>query len=124
MIVGPSHLLGQLLAVLVASFSSKGRRLSSLLVAASQLLDPPLVKVTGADTTKLRLEWPTIPNATGYTLEISPTPPQKHGPFSAQEHPTQTHWINGLTPGTSYLVSVTATGSIVKFSRSEDQKSP
>jgi Fibronectin type III domain len=76
-------------------------------------LDTPLVKVVDADTTTLKLTWPTVANATGYTLELSPKPKPSAslGPFSQQAGAIQSHTITGLTPGTSYLASVTATGS-------------
>tara|TARA_R110001599_G_scaffold353826_1_gene599245 strand:- start:16401 stop:18848 length:2448 start_codon:yes stop_codon:yes gene_type:complete len=74
-------------------------------------LDTPLVKVAGANNTTLELSWPTIANATGYTLALSPQPSASQGPFSPQTGATQSQTITGLTPGTSYLLSVTATGS-------------
>jgi hypothetical protein len=74
-------------------------------------LDTPLVKVAAADNTTLNLTWPTIASATGYTVELSPQPSASQGPFSPQAGATQSQTITGLTPETSYLVSVTATGT-------------
>ena len=74
-------------------------------------LDTPLVSVSSADTTTLDLSWPTVPNATGYTVELSPDPSQANGPFDQQSGPSQSRTISGLTPGTAYLVSVAATGT-------------
>jgi len=74
-------------------------------------LDTPLVQVVSADKTTLHLSWPTIANATGYTLELSPKSSAGQGLFTPQTGAMQSQTITGLTPGTSYLVSVTATGS-------------
>jgi len=74
-------------------------------------LDTPLVKVTDAHKTTLDLTWPTIPNATGYTLHVSPSPSEANGPFSQQAGATQSQPIKGLKPDTAYLISVTANGS-------------
>lgn len=74
-------------------------------------LDTPLVKVMSAEQKRLHLTWPKIPGATGYTVELSPKPDQSQGPFKSQDKPIQAHVITGLKPGTSYLVSVKATGS-------------
>lgn len=74
-------------------------------------LDTPLVKVADAGKTTLKLSWPTIAGATDYTLELSPKPASSPGPFKAQAGVTQSHTITGLTAGTAYLVSVTASGS-------------
>lgn len=73
-------------------------------------LDTPLVTVTSATSTSLGLSWPSVANATGYTLALSPKPAKAPASFSAQSGATQSHSITGLTPGTAYLVSVTATG--------------
>lgn len=73
-------------------------------------LDTPIVEVKSAEKTKLHLTWPKVPGATGYTVEVSPEPSESQGPFKSQDHPIQSHVITGLKPGTSYLVSVKATG--------------
>lgn len=74
-------------------------------------LDTPLVTVAAADQTTLSLSWPSIAGATGYTLDISPQSSSNQGAFSVQPGATQSQTITGLTAGTAYLVSVTATGS-------------
>jgi hypothetical protein len=74
-------------------------------------LDTPLVRVVSAEKKKLHLAWPKVAGATGYTVELSPSPAHSPGPFTVQDKAVQTHPIDGLTPGTSYLVSVRATGS-------------
>lgn len=73
-------------------------------------LDAPLVTVKSATSTSLNLSWPSVANATGYTLALSPKPAKAPASFSPQAGATQSHSITGLAPGTSYLVSVTATG--------------
>jgi len=74
-------------------------------------LDTPLVRVASASANELDLSWPTVSGATGYTVALSPQPATEPGPFTPQAGATQTQKIKGLKPGTSYLVSVTATGS-------------
>ena len=74
-------------------------------------LDTPLVSVTGADKNKLDLAWPKVAGARGYSIELSPKPAQNPAPVGVQDKAMQTHSVTGLTPGTSYLVSVKATGS-------------
>jgi len=74
-------------------------------------LDTPLVTVASADETTLSLSGPTVAGATAYALDISPQPSTAPGPFSAQAGATQSQTISGLTAGTSYLLSVMATGS-------------
>ena len=73
-------------------------------------LDTPLVTVAAAEKTSLQLKWPRIPGATGYIMILSPEPGKSIGPLSTQDKPIQSHTITDLTPGTSYLVSVIATG--------------
>lgn len=72
-------------------------------------LDIPLPRVSSASNTGLTVTWPTVKGATGYTIT---TQPASAGTPCATTvaGPTQTCTLTGLTPGTSYRISVTATG--------------
>lgn len=76
-------------------------------------LDTPLVTVSNPTNTSLTLTWPPVTGATGYTVNVgygggiavpgatlTPTTPSPSGTT-----------ISGLNPGTTYQISVAATGS-------------
>jgi len=74
-------------------------------------LDAPIVSITGQTDTSLSLSWNAVEGATGYSIALSPAP-GGNGTTSipAAPGPTQSTTLSGLSAGTPYLVSVTATG--------------
>ena len=73
-------------------------------------LDSPKVAVTATNSTSLALTWPAVSGATGYDVEI--LVPGRRAPVAVPAaHPTVSHTLDGLSPGTPYTFTVTATGS-------------
>jgi hypothetical protein len=78
-------------------------------------LDAPMVTVSKPTNTSLTISWPAVTNATGYTVNVSYgggiavsgasiSPPTQSGS-------TWTSTISNLSPGTTYQINATATGS-------------
>jgi len=75
-------------------------------------LDAPIVTVSNPATTSLTIGWPVVANATGYTVGVSYgggiMVPVTLNPSTPSPSGTT---ISGLSPGTTYQISVTATTS-------------
>lgn len=75
-------------------------------------LDTPLASVSSSTDTAMTVTWPTVADATGYAVTVSPAGSAVAcalGPTASAG--MQVCGITGLTSGTSYLVSVVANGA-------------
>jgi len=71
-------------------------------------LDTPFVSSSEIQDTSLKVSWPTVKNATGYDVKVSPGSASCSPTLSGD---TQSCTISGLDAGTSYLISVRAKGT-------------
>ena len=71
-------------------------------------LDTPFVSSSEIKDTSLKVSWPTMKNATGYDVKVSPGSASCSPTLSGD---TQSCTISGLDAGTSYLISVRAKGT-------------
>ncbi len=79
-------------------------------------LDAPIVTVSNPTNTSLAITWPPSSSATGYTVNVSygggiPVSGITLNPATPSPSGTT---ISGLSPGTTYQLSVTATGSSIQ----------
>lgn len=68
-------------------------------------LDAPQATVTSVTSASMTLSWPAVTGASGYTVTVNPP-----YPGSVTVNATSPHTIAGLTPGTTYTISVVANG--------------